>query len=133
MHGDLKGRGQKEVPCSLSGFVPRRGEGRESVINFLLPEVRRLEIITFCFVSAHHSVLYYWFMSSYSSVRVVCVPTQTHMLSKIQSAHAEYGDVGAADASAKRSSQKRGVRTPPLSLAKSAIAFHLTSEHKYCS
>lgn len=73
--------------------------------------------------------------SSYPSVRVVCVPTQTYTLNKIQSAHAEYGDVGAADASVtsqpKRSSQERAVRTPHLSLAKSAVAFHLTSKHRF--
>jgi len=51
------------------------------------------------------------------------------------SAPIEYGALGAADplttSQAKRSSQERPVKSPSLSLAKSAAAFHPTSKFGY--
>lgn len=40
---------RKKATVSESVHVPRGSEDRESVICFLLPEVKRLETLTFCF------------------------------------------------------------------------------------
>lgn len=76
---DSEGRGQKEAHCFWKCSCSKGSESRESVIYFLHPEVKRLEIFTFCFwLSVWLSVLLPWFMGSFSShhLRTVSVPTQ---------------------------------------------------------
>jgi len=40
---------RKEPTVSASVCVARESEGRETVIYFLLPEIKRLETFTLCF------------------------------------------------------------------------------------